>query len=256
MIEPFSTDDYIVNIPDGVYTLDIVAEPASEDDNLVGDLDISVANVTLQGQSQSGTIIDGNETDRVLDLVGNNSTITINDLTIRNGRLLKGEGGGGGIRIDGGNLILNRVTITSNTVEGIYECLPGCMCLCDTGGGIYETGSASLTITDSTISHNSAVWAGGIDHRDSTPLVMTGSAVSFNTAIRNGGGMILWGGTNTIERTLIMGNTGEVGGGISTGFNGALIMVDSTIQDNTSTTSGGGLSSLESDYTDKRIDQS
>ena len=237
LVTPFSSNEYVIIIPNGLYILDYDPDADGiEDINEEGDLDINMAVATLQGQSMSGTIIDGNETDRILDLVGNNNPFTLNDLTLRNGRLLTGEGGGGGIRISGGNLILNRVMITQNSVEGAHYTGDN-----DRGGGINETGSASLTITDSIISHNSAVWAGGIDHRDNTPLVMTGSSVSFNTAIRNGGGMILWGGLNTIERTLIMGNTGEVGGGISTGSNGNLSIIDSTIQDNNSTSNGGGL---------------
>ena len=209
MIPDYPSEEFVIIIPDGEYYLDITTAPVSEDLNAEGDLDFPVAEITLQGQSQAGTIIDGNNTDRVLDTIG--TYLTINNLTIRNGRLLTGEDGGGGIRINGGNLVLNRVTITQNNVEGVHTNVST-----DRGGGIYETGSASLTITDSTISHNSAGWGGGIDHRNNTPLVMTGSSISFNTAIRNGGGMILWGGTNTIERTLIRGNTGEVGGGIST----------------------------------------
>jgi hypothetical protein len=235
LIPDFASELYEIMIPDGEYYLDISTDPVSENLNAEGDLDFPVAEIHLNGESQAGTIIDGNNTDRVLDTIG--TYLTINDLTLRNGSLLTGEGGGGGIRVNGGSLVLNRVTITQNDVEG--EHYTGDT---DRGGGIYETGSASLTITDSIISHNSAVWAGGIDHRDNTPLVMTGSAVSFNTAIRNGGGLILWGGTNTIERTLIMGNTGEVGGGISTNSSGSLTIIDSTIQDNTSTTGGGGLS--------------
>jgi hypothetical protein len=231
LIPDFAPELYEIMIPDGEYYLNISTAPVSEDLNAEGDLDFPVAEIHLNGESQAGTIIDGNDTDRVLDTIG--TYLTINDLTLRNGRLLTLEGGGGGIRINGGSLVLNRVTITQNSVEGVLTA--------DRGGGINETGSASLTITDSTISYNSAGWGGGIDHRDNTPLVMTGSSVSFNTATRNGGGLILWGGMNTIERTLIMGNTGEVGGGISTDKGGTLTVTDSTIQDNNSTTSGGGL---------------
>jgi hypothetical protein len=180
LIPNFAPDAYIINIPDGVYTLNINANPSSEDNNAEGDLDFPVAEITLQGQSQAGTIIDGNSTDRVLDTIG--TYLTISNMTIRYGRLLTGEDGGGGIRINGGNLVLNHVTVTQNNVEGEHTNIST-----DRGGGIYETGSASLTITDSTISHNSAGWGGGIDHRNNTPLVMTGSSVSFNTAIRNGG---------------------------------------------------------------------
>jgi hypothetical protein len=241
LITAFSPNEYVINIPDGVYTLDIVESPASENANTQGDLDINMAVVTLQGQSMTGTIIDGHNTDRILDLVGTSNTYTLNDLTLLNGLVLKGEGGGGGIRINGGNLILNQVAITNNTVEGIYEGCPGACVYADTGGGIYETGAASLTITSSTISHNFAVWGGGIDHQDNTSLSLVDSSVTSNKAIRNGGGLLLRSGTNTIERSMISENTGEVGGGISNFPGTTLSINNSTIEDNTSTTSGGGV---------------
>jgi hypothetical protein len=233
-VTPYSSNEYIIHIPDGVYTLNINPNPTSEDANAEGDLDLDPSFVTLQGQSQAGTIIDGNETDRVLDTIG--TYLTINDLTIRNGRILYNEGGGGGIRLSsGGVLTINRVTITSNTVEGSH--------LDDgsRGGGIYEANPTAITINDSTISENYASYGGGIDHRHNSTFIMADSTVASNNSIDTGGGIIIFGGTNTIDRCVISGNTGDPGGGVAVLNVTSLAINDSYFEGNSSRSDGGGI---------------
>jgi hypothetical protein len=230
LIPSYTSDNYVINIPDGVYVLNISTNPASEDVNAEGDLDIPMAEITLQGESMEGTIIDGNNTDRVLDVSG---IVTLNDLTIRNGRLLTGEGGGAGIRLKSLSLVTNRVAITGNTVEGTADG--------DRGGGIYESGASSMTINDSNISNNHACWGGGIDHRNNSTFILSNSTLASNTAVHNGGGLIAWDGTNTIERSIFDGNSGEVGGGISIGSVTPFVITDSYFIGNISSTYGGGI---------------
>jgi hypothetical protein len=233
LIPGLSSDNYVINIPDGVYILDISANPVSENSNIEGDLDFPAANITLQGESMAGTIIDGNGTDRVLDTLG--TYLTLNDLTIRNGRIEKTEGGGGGIRVLAGSLSLNRVTVSGNVVEGVH------MENGSRGGGIGEGAAAPITINDSTITNNQAVLGGGIDHQYSSTFSMTDSILNSNSSVDAGGAMTIWGGTNMIERCSIIGNHSDVAAGISVSSVTSLAISDSLFESNVALSLGGGM---------------
>ncbi len=85
------------------------------------------------------------------------------------------------------------------------------------GGGIQNGGT--LTITNSTLSGNKAVYAGGIEN--SGTLTITNSTLSGNSATGSfrffgGGGILNWGGKLTITNSTLSGNSaGSQGGGIS-----------------------------------------
>ena len=70
--------------------------------------------------------------------------LTLNEVTIRGGRSASGAsgypGGGGGIRIDNGNLLLVKSTVTDNWGNE--------------GGGIFNFVGGTLTVINSTVSHN------------------------------------------------------------------------------------------------------
>src|SRR5262249_4612826 len=118
-------------VPAGTYTLAIAG--TGEQFAATGDLDLR-SDMTIKGAGMLSTIIDGGALDRVFEV--NSGTITISDLTIRNGNAGADVGGGilsnsvltltncliagnsaatgGGIQA-GGNLIINRCSITGNT---------------------------------------------------------------------------------------------------------------------------------------------
>jgi hypothetical protein len=225
---------FVIEIPDGTYTLDYDSGSLSENLNDSGDVDILNPAVTLQGASMSGTLIDGNDTDRVIDIIGYGQTIIINDLTVYNGHLLSGEGGGGGIRIYTGNdLTLNRVTIRNNQVEG--SGIP------DSGGGIGSASNVHLTVNDSSIHHNSANQGGGIQAVYNV-LVVHNTTFQLNHAEDKGGGLNTYnGGTITIDGSLFDQNDGNQGGGYFNSAGASLTLSDSVFQDNSGDYSGGGM---------------
>jgi len=104
------------------------------------------------------------------------------------------------------------------------------------GGGIRNDGT--LTVTNSTIEHNSADNGGGI-YNDGT-LTVTGSTIELNTNLSSlGGGGISNYGTLTVTASTIESNTSFNGGGINNV--GTLMVINSTIVSNTATESGGGI---------------
>ena len=127
-------------------------------------------------------------------------TTTINNNTI------SGNFGpdGGGIAILGGNIIINSSTVSGNTADyyggGIYMVNPGTLTMSNStiannavkltdypndggsGGGIYFV-ATSGTISNSTISENSAVYPGSGGGIEAFGLVMLGTIIAGNTPL-------------------------------------------------------------------------
>ncbi|MBN1909403.1 MAG: right-handed parallel beta-helix repeat-containing protein [Pirellulales bacterium] len=147
---------------------------------------------------------------------------------------------------------LHGITITGGSAEsggGIFA--PGALTVNNCvisgnsatkeGGGIY-TWYGPVTLTDSTVSGNTAYDGGGI-YNDSGTLHMAYSVVSGNSVEADGGGIINSHGTLTITNCTLLGNsTGRFGvGGAILNYSGTLIVTNSTIAHNTAFLSGSGL---------------
>ena len=110
------------------------------------------------------------------------------------------------------------------------------------GGGIYND-SATVTLTDVTVSHNSALEGGGIySNRGETTL--TNSTVSGNRVYGNGGGIYGFDATLTLTNTVVSVNlaVGEFssGGGVYCDP-GAVTLTNSTVSSNYAIQVGGGI---------------
>jgi len=145
--------------------------------------------------------------------VFNSGTLTLRNSTVSG----NGASGGGGIANSGTS------TLTHSTVSGndTFVGTPGGM-LSGSGGGIANTGT--LTVSNSTVSSNSTGLYGGgglingVGFGSPPPgtpipiLTLSNSTVSGNTAIDGGGVRNQGGGTLTLARTLISGNNDYLGG--------------------------------------------
>jgi hypothetical protein len=106
------------------------------------------------------------------------------------------------------------------------------------GGGIYNAGR--LTVTDSTLSGNSAIVSGGGILNNDT-LTVTNSTLSGNSATLEGGGIFNGGPSMvTVINSTLSGNSATVGGGIYNA-GGTLTVTDSTLSGNSAIVSGGGI---------------
>ncbi len=173
----------------------------------------------------------------------NTGTLTITDSVIKANRTPSGDGGGvwngwDGISASGGTLTLNHTSIFSN-VGGSQ------------GGGIFNLQNSSdsnqggnVTLNYSTIRDNSAWGGGGIRSSSSYgifELTLNNSTVSGNTAIYNGGG-IWFDGKLTLNNSTVSGNTANAdGGGIYNGNQFAFTLNNSTVSANTAGGRGGGI---------------
>ena len=135
----------IITLGAFAYTQTLVAN--EENQNAGGDWDIS-SDITINGVSQASTILQApgcaiSHFERVLDVSG--TTVTLNDLTVRNGCASTVAPFPGGGIFNTGNLTLNNVTVRDNKVQN-FEGGAG-------GGGIFNWGG-SLTLNNSTVTNN------------------------------------------------------------------------------------------------------
>ena len=218
--------------------------------------------LTIQGYGVSNTIVQahatqGSATDRVF-LISSGKTVTIKNMTIRNGNTTSN---GGGIYNDDGTLTLMNCTVSDNIVDhpseprdggGIYNegtlALTNCTLSGNTsrnsGGGIYNH-YGTLTLTNSTVSENSGTSGGGISVYNSGTFTMTDCTVSENSTTSVGGGIQVSGSTLTMTNCTVSGNStdgydGGDGGGIYY-YESTLTMTNCTVSGNTSDNSGGGI---------------
>jgi len=152
--------------------------------------------------------------------------------TTSSGRMIGNGGGGGygqggGLYVNCGSLAIATTTIASNRAAwgdgGAFGSAAS-----DAAAGLYNAGT--LTVSNSTLSGNSAIEGGGIENRGT--LTVSNSTLSGNTAL-DGGGIANY-GILTVMGSTLSGNTAARDGGSIANFRfGTLTVSNSTLSDNT-----------------------
>jgi CSLREA domain-containing protein len=202
-----------ITVPAGTYVLSLSTGADA------GDLDITKS-VTIVGAARQpgagATTIDGNGTDRILDVAG--GTVTLRGVELRNGHPATGDGGAARVAA-GASLVLRDSAIHGNTAErgggiasdGTLDVATSALYgnqSTQRGGGIYTTGS--LTVVNTTLSGNSASGGGGVSSQGTTTI--TYATITANQAGGDsGGGVQKSGGTTTITASIVYGNVGKSG---------------------------------------------
>jgi hypothetical protein len=201
-------------------------------------------------------------------------TLTINNSTLSNNHA--GDTGGGFDTDGAGTVIVNGSTITGNTdvnqgagiyidailTAGVFVGAP--MTMTNTtvsnnsalaagtlgppasggsGGGISNAGNGTMTITGCTISNNSAGGTGGgfSDENAVGTLIVSNSAFIGNTSVGQGGGIQEGGPSMTLTNTIVRGNTSSGTGGGIFANGTTVTIVGGDIVNNTATAGGGGI---------------
>ncbi|MDP3971014.1 MAG: DUF5011 domain-containing protein [bacterium] len=194
---------HTINVPADTITLQISG--IGEDNSATGDLDVSgtASDITVQGDSATTTIIDGNGAitgDRVFDVFALN-TLTLQDITVTGGVLSGVHAASGATTVL--NVIDSIVTDNSNVA----------------GGGISVDASATVTITRSTIKDNTANDGAGVAVTTAALTVVDSTFTGNNGGADNddvGGAIYISGESDiSIEQTTIANNTAGGGGGIA-----------------------------------------
>jgi predicted outer membrane repeat protein len=201
-----AVDGGTVNIPAGTYS-----ETLTVDKNL-----------TLKGVSSGGTILEPGAANQRVISVTTGHNLRLETLRIT-GATLSGDVGGG-VYLAGGNLVLDQVEIDHN--QAVY------------GGGVFQTGtSSSVTVTNSTIDHNTASTTGGGIYADGSAS-LTNTALFNNNAGNHGGGIHVNSGTATLNGGTVSNNSALNGNGGGVNVNGGLSVSGTIFANN----SAGGTS--------------
>ncbi|MEE1667792.1 hypothetical protein RCR19_20025 [Streptomyces sp. WAC07094] len=213
------------------YTLTAADNPGNGLPIVTSEITVLGNNSNIRRQSATGF--------RLLE-VGPTGNLTLNDLTLRDGR--SDSSGGGAILNRGGTLSLNTVELTRNVsdaagVGGAVNNAGGTLIArnstvsfnisTNNGGGISSQGTANLSNT--TITGNTARdSAGGMDARGN--LTLSKSRVTDNSSGQDAGGLLAFDVTGTVWATLVRGNTsadsGQAGGGINS--RGSMLTLERT----------------------------
>jgi hypothetical protein len=196
----------------------IIVAATTYTENLIIGISLNVI-----GSGANTTIIDGGGHGRVVT-IPNHSTVTLSDVTIRNGSRANL---GGGIYNYYGLLTINNSTVSGNTAMTRFSGIPSY------GGGIFNGTDGKLTVSNSTISGNTAacVFLGCYSGFFHGPYQIGGGIyneglvfISNSTLVGNAalgiapysqGGAIAGSGKVTVSNSTISGNTAAHGGGIS-----------------------------------------
>ena len=194
--------------------------------------------IVINGPGANLLTISGNNASRIWRL-RRDATVTINNLKMTGGN---GEGGfqnasGGAIFVEP-NGVATTLTLNSVIISGNQA---------GTGGGISTNGGSALTITNSTLSDNTATYTpgGGGLYFDRGTLTIDNCSISNNAATFNlagdGGGISAGGDSSliTISNSTVTGNTATYTGGIGVG--GTTSIVNTTISNNQAVNSAGGI---------------
>ena len=189
-----------------------------------GDFNLN-ANMSIVGGGAAGTVVQGNNIDRLFNITPT-VTVSISGLTLQTGYDDLNGRGGGAIR-NAGALSLSNSVLRNNHSQ-VY------------GGAIYNQGvmQVSNTLIDGNFALGSA---GGIGNAGM--LTLESSIVAHNEARGGAGGGLVNNvpGTLNINNSTLDGNQALdfQGGGINNAGN--LTVFNSTISNNSATTSGGGI---------------
>jgi predicted outer membrane repeat protein len=186
--------------------------------------------ITIEGNDAKilrGSTIPGTPEFRIF-FISYNGVLTLNDLSVENGKVLSGNGNhnGGGILVFYGTLELNRSHVMRNESGG-------------SGGGIYVI-EGEVTSDNTSISSNTAREGGAIANTAGTVSLENYSVLGSNTASENGGA-ILNRGSLTVTGSRFDDNLAEIDGGAIYHAANQLNLDDVLFQENQASNNGGAI---------------
>ncbi|NJM13243.1 MAG: hypothetical protein HC889_16455 [Synechococcaceae cyanobacterium SM1_2_3] len=195
-----------------------------------GEIGIS-SNVTINGLGAANLAVSGNNASRIFNVTAGN--LTINGLTLKNGKAPAGERGGAILKAGAGAL-----TISQSVLDGNQSPL--------SGGAIRSEGT--LNITNSTLKNNIANDGGGgavvnVGTATIQSCVVTGNQAKTSGSAADGAALFNAApGTMNLISSTVSGNTSDHGGGgiANSGATATLNVRDTTVSGNTANTGGSG----------------
>jgi predicted outer membrane repeat protein len=193
-----------------------------DNSNVNGDFDVA-GSLTIVGAGSTSTVISGNHTDRLFDVLGP-GTITFKNLSLVHG----GTTGlnGGAVQALSANIVFDHVEAVDN--KGLH------------GGAINAEGGAVTVLASHLLVNHAEQDGGAIRAGAGRVLVDQSSIISGNDAPK-GGGIFAGSGTVTVARSTVKLNNSHFSGGGIDSEGGTVNLRNSFVQDNTTDGDGGGV---------------
>ncbi|RYD33412.1 MAG: hypothetical protein EOP87_11025, partial [Verrucomicrobiaceae bacterium] len=195
-----NTINFAPELAGSIITLNHMQEDNGPSAFVVG-FDHIASHVTIQGLTgENGITLAANGAMRLFLVYNQSSSLTLNDLTLANGKVL--GTGGGAMRIHNATVTLNRCSITQNTS---YL------------GGAFYMENGWLVLNNCTVANNRAardpyqfyLGAGGGFYNERGYVTLTNCTVEGNSAER-GGGIYNEIGVTTLVNTIVAQNFNEL----------------------------------------------
>jgi predicted outer membrane repeat protein len=181
--------------------------------------------VGLLGEDMDGTILDAEETGRVVAFMFSNE-VTISNMTVKGGSYEEGFGGG---------MFFSHSSPTISNVKVIE-------CYARYGGGIFMEESSPVFSNISVMDNSSYYGGGGICCYSNSHPVIDSSNIWSNTATTYGGGMYCSANSSpTLTRLSFKYNNASTGAGMYCSNNSNPALDQVTIVNNVAEHSGGGI---------------
>ncbi|MDP1552042.1 MAG: hypothetical protein Q8M06_03395 [Methanobacteriaceae archaeon] len=203
-------------------------------------------NMTINGESQTGTIINGTGINWIFH-VNQGINFTLNNLTITNATGSDGSviyNNDGSVYVSDCSFIDNTATFAGggviyNNVGSVY--VSDCSFIGNTatsyGGAIYNYGN--VYVSDSSFTSNTAI-IGGVIYNNGGESVVTGCSFTDNTATF--GGVIYNNlGSVSVSDSSFIGNTANYGGVIVNPYDSSVSVTNSSFSGNTANYYGGAI---------------
>jgi hypothetical protein len=194
-----------------------------------GGIDVEGGGVYFYGGELTliGCTVTGNSAETGGGIMVESCDLTLNGCTVSNNTAELGAGiaaiGNDGEGSDGFTVTLIDCTIAGNTVNEEADGLPF-------GGGILIAGG-ELLVSGCTILNNSAPAGAGIAGVFDTNVTLSNTTISGNTAMI-GGGVLNFFGSMALVHCTVTGNAAQVGGGVANANGGTLTLLASVIAGN------------------------
>jgi CSLREA domain-containing protein len=231
-----SSVDTIDLIPNEIFILksvDNITYGANGLPVVTGEININGNDATIQR--------DNSANDFRVFFIPDQGSITLNDITIRNGRssgcLYSPLNCGGGLFIHGGVANIRNVILESNTSTGTNG----------RGGAIYNV-EGNLIIDNSSFQENTAANGGAIENFNGS-VKITNSSFINNSASGLGGALDAGDRLSQVDivETTFNNNSASNGGAIYNGT-GSVIIDSSNFYRNNATSAGGGINNDDGDF--------
>ncbi len=179
-------------------------------------------------------------------LSGETITLTKGQLSVTNNLTIDASALSGGLTIDG-NGSSRHFVFEEDTTNVLNHLMLANGYRGDSGGAIFLNAGCLLTLYNSTLSSNTAIWGGAIYINQGT-LTLNHCTLADNYAYPvpaqfagSGGAIFNGNGTLTLNNSALVGNSASLDGGSIFNYQGSLTLNHATLAGNSATYYGGGI---------------